>query len=54
MEKEYEEDETYLSDCLTWGGIISKEMQQKIKDLKSVIANDMMEMDNVEDFLKNK
>lgn len=54
VEKEYEEDETYLSDCLTWGGIISKEMQQKIKDLKSVIANDMMEMDNVEDFLKNK
>lgn len=54
VEKEYEEDETYLSDCLKWGRIISKEMQQKINNLKSAIVNDMMKMDNVDDFFKNK
>lgn len=51
VEKEYEDGQTYPSDCLKWGGIISKEMQPKINNLKSAITNDMIAMDNVEDFL---
>ncbi len=54
VEKESEDGETYPSDCLKWGGIISQEMEQKINCLKSAIATDMIAMDNVEDFLKNK
>lgn len=52
VEKECVDGETYQANCLQWGGIISREMQQKINNLKSAIENDMMKMDNVEVFLK--
>ncbi len=54
VEKEYAGGETYQADCLEWGRVISLEILEKVNNLKSTIADDMIKMDSVEDFLKNK